>query len=218
MKWKIAVFLAGMAGICSFSHAFAERYLDYAAKLDAQQDITAAPLSGYAWDHSYCLRYQVNHPNLLILGDSIFDGWSGYLLHVFPSAFIDARVGRQFSAGVLDYKSLLQYKGVQQIPVVVLELGTNGPVTKQQVQEFMALAGNRSVYWITPSVPRPWQQEVLSVAHWSKGRYPNIHLVSWHHLASGHPNWFWGDQVHPNWYGIQHLVGLLKDSLEGNGK
>lgn len=187
----------------------AERYLDRAAMSDAAQDLTASPQPGFAWDRPYCLRYRTEHPNLLILGDSIFDGWSGYLLHVFPTALIDARVGRQFSRGVLVYDALLQYPRIREIHTIILELGTNGPVTKEQVTQFMFLAGNRQVFWITPSVPRPWQSEVLQVAHWASRKYPQIHLIHWHQAAIGHHSWFWGDGVHPNWIGIQHLVDLL---------
>ncbi len=197
------------------SSALADRYLDRAAMLDMKQDISVAPATGYAWGQSHCLRYRVSQPNVLILGDSIFDGWSGYLLHVFPKAVVDARVGRQFSTGVTDYRNLLHYQGISRINTIVLELGTNGTVTKSQVQRMMRMAGNhRMVYWITPLVPRPWQAEVLRTAHWAAAHYKNIRLVRWHSFANGHPNWFWSDGVHPNWDGIQHLVGLLKFSMK----
>lgn len=192
----------------AYGITFGSRPMDQAAKQDLWQQQIDHP--SYAWDKPFCLRYRVAHPNLLILGDSIFDGWSGYLLHVFPGALIDARVGRQFSAGVRDYAELLRYPGVQAIQTIILELGTNGPVTPQQVEQFMQLAGpNRQVYWVTPSVPRPWQQEVLEVAHWAAHTYPNVHLIHWHQAAKGHTDWFWRDGVHPNWSGIQRLVALL---------
>ena len=173
---------------------------------DAKRDLRAQVQDhrAYAWDRPVCIRYRTSRPNLLILGDSIFDGWSGYLLHVFPGAFVDARVGRQFSTGVTDYQALLHYRGIARIRTLVIELGTNGAVTPAQVQQLMVLAGpHRQVFWITPSVPRPWQQEVLQVAHWAAGAYPNLHLVRWHRYATGHPQWFWPDQVHPNWAGAQ---------------
>ncbi len=165
--------------------------------------------NSYVWPHARCLRYMSAHPDLLILGDSIFDGWSGYLLHVFPQAVVDARVSRQFSRGVEDYAGLLRYPGIYAIQTVVVELGTNGPITHAQIRQFMSLVGQRRVIWITPSVPRPWQSEVVSAIHWAAHHYSNIEMVPWHSIAQGHPAWFRGGGVHPNWAGIQHEVSAL---------
>ncbi len=187
------------------------------------QNTQAAPQPGYAWDQPYCLRYRSAHPNLLILGDSIFDGWSGYLLHVFPGALIDARVGRQFSSAIPIYRELLAYPGVQEIRTVVVELGTNGPVTPDQVAQFMALVGpDRRVVFIVPEVPRPWEQEVQSLYEQLPRVYPNLRLEYWNRLSElsdGQENraYFWGDGVHPNWAGIQVLVSGLRQTLSDFG-
>lgn len=182
------------------------------------QNREAAPQAGYAWDRPYCLRYRSRHPDLLILGDSIFDGWSGYLLRVFPRAVIDARVGRQFSSAIPVYRGLLRYPGIRSIQTVVVELGTNGPVYPRQIREFMALAGQRRVVFIVPQVPRPWAGEVQSLYSRLPGEYPNIRLEYWNRLSgvSGQENmaYFWGDGVHPNWQGIQVLVSGLQQVLE----
>lgn len=164
----------------------------------------------YVWTQPRCMAYRTTHPDFLILGDSIFDGWNGYLLHEFPGALVDAKVSRQFSTGVQDYANLLQYRGIRSIRTVAVELGTNGPIQKSQIRRFMTLVGHRMVIWITPSVPRPWQDEVLTSIDWAAHRYPNIRLVHWHALAAGHPQWFRGGQVHPNWSGIQQEVSALK--------
>jgi len=184
-----------------------------------QQDQRAAPRADYAWNRPYCLRYRSEHPDLLILGDSIFDGWSGYLLHVFPNALIDARVGRQFSSAIPIYRRLLAYPGIQAISTIVVELGTNGPVTPQQIQRFMDLAGpNRQVIFIVPQVPRPWAGEVQSLYGQLPREYPNVRLEYWNRLSrlpDGQENmaYFWGDGVHPNWRGIQVLVEGLQQTL-----
>lgn len=195
-----------------------ERYLDEAAQLDAHKDLSISPKPGYAWTKNYCYRHNTRHPNLLIIGDSIFDGWSGYLLHEFPRALIDAKVGRQFYSAIPLYDYWKRYPITRKVSRIVLELGTNGAVTPTEVMEFMKLAGKRYVYLITPSVPRPWQNEVLSVYHWAAKVYPNVRLVHFHKLAEGHLRWFWPDQVHPNWRGIQEEVRALKESLGTNRK
>lgn len=182
------------------------------------QNRQVAPRPGYAWTQSYCLRYRSAHPNLLILGDSIFDGWSGYLLYTFPNALVDARVGRQFSSAIRIYQSLLAYSGIRSIQTIVVDLGTNGPVTAQQIAQFMMLAGNRRVIFIVPEVPRPWEREVQSLYEGLPAQYPNVQLEYWNRISTlpngqENPAYFWGDGVHPNWYGIQALVGGLQAVL-----
>lgn len=171
----------------------------------------------YVWSKNFSLRYQSAQPDILIFGDSIFDGWSGYLLHTFPKAVVDAKVSRQFSSVVMDYDQLMHYSGIRNIPIIVLELGTNGPIHRADIESFMQDAGQRSIYWITPSVPRSWQNEVLERIYWAAERYPNIHIVHWHQLAENHAEWFRGGRgVHPNWTGIQEEVGLLRETMESS--
>jgi hypothetical protein len=182
------------------------------------QNLLSAPQPGYAWDHRHCLRYITPKPDLLILGDSIFDGWSGYLLHVFPRALIDARVGRQFSSAISIYRWLLGYSGVRAINTIVVELGTNGPVTPDQIARFMMLADGRRVIFIVPQVPRPWASEVQTLYQSLPSRYPNVRLVYWNRISDlpngqENPAYFWGDGVHPNWMGIQVLVNGLSRAL-----
>lgn len=201
--------------------AMAERYLDKAAMQDAQSDIQQQPQAGFAWSRPSCLRYRSSHPNLLILGDSIFDGWSGYLLHVFPKAVIDAKVGRQFSGGLKQYQYLMQYPGIRAIRTIVVELGTNGTVTASQVAQFMGLAGTRQVIFIVPEVPRPWEQEVQNLYFSLPQQYPNVQLEYWNQLSTNsagaeNMDYFWGDGVHPNWAGIQVMVNHLENLVGGD--
>lgn len=183
------------------------------------QDRNTAPNQDYAWTQPYCLRYFSSHPNLLIIGDSIFDGWSGYLLHVFPRALVDARVSRQFFQGILVYRNLLHYSDIRKTRTVVVELGTNGPVTARQVEQFMNLAGpNRRVIFIVPEVPRPWAYEVQKLYYSLPSRYPNLRLEYWNRISSlsdgkENPAYFWPDGVHPNWDGIEALVHGLQMTL-----
>lgn len=187
--------------------------MDQNAALAFRGDAILRP--GYAWDNPFCLRYHSKRPNLLIIGDSIFDGWSGYLLHVFPRAIIDARVGRQFSAGISQYRWLLQYPGVRAIRTVVVELGTNGAVTANQVAAFMRLAGpERRVILVVPEVPRPWESEVQHLYESLPAQYPNIDLVYWNRISARGGKeiaaYYWRGGVHPNWLGIQALVNGLR--------
>lgn len=182
-------------------------------------NVSAAPFQNNdVWTQAQCLRASSSHPDVLILGDSIFDGWSGYLLHVFPNAVVDAKVSRQFSAAVPVYQHLLQYPRIRAISTIVVELGTNGPIHRAGIQQFMSLANGRQVYWIVPSVPRPWQQEVVHRLEWAASVYPNLQLVNWYGYVQSSPKpiamrWFRPGMVHPDWAGIQQEVGLLLNTI-----
>jgi hypothetical protein len=190
--------------------------MDRQALIDSAQDAKLEP--GYAWSQPYCFRYHSQHPNLLILGDSIFDGWSGYLLRLFPRAVIDARVGRQFAGGIRQFRWLLQYPGIQRIKNIVVELGTNGAVTPQQVQQFMRLAGQREVVFVVPEVPRPWEREVQALYESLPETYSNVRLVYWNRISAPEgreiPADYWPGGVHPNWAGIQRLAEGLQAVLK----
>ena len=97
----------------------------------------------------------------VIAGDSvILDGASG-LQDIFPKMIIDGEVGRQLYSSIslseLDKKKMLK-------DTVLVSLGTNGPFTEAQFDEFMKALGNRKVYWINVRVPtRRWQNQVNSL-------------------------------------------------------
>ncbi len=224
VKFLQTVFiLLVLMGPISCSVAQGERYLDYAARKDAQADLTSAPQPQWVWTRNHTFRAKTTTPNMLIFGDSIFDGWSGYLLHIFPTAVINAKVGRQFSSAPRLYQALLRYPVISRINWIVIELGTNGPVTPNQIAQFMKLVGaQRQVIFIIPAVPRPWAPEVIGLYQSLPKYYPNIHLVPWNVLASNSEGkekmkYFWGDGVHPNWKGIQVLVQALKNQLQQQG-
>jgi hypothetical protein len=186
-------------------------HMNHAAKVDAAHDAIEQP--SYAWTQSSCMRTASQSPNMLFLGDSIFDGWSGYLIHEFPGAFIDAEVGRQFSAAIPIYRSLMRYQGIQNIQTIIVELGTNGAVAPSQISQFMALAGNRQVIFIAPKVDRSWGPEVDHLYAALPRYYPNVRVMDWQSISVDHPDYFWADGIHPNWRGIQAMVSHLKQMV-----
>ncbi|WP_233444849.1 SGNH/GDSL hydrolase family protein [Acidithiobacillus caldus] len=73
------------------------------AIIDAQKDFTQAPEPDYVLDADSVVRFPRIEPiGAIFIGDSILTGWSGYFAKVFPNAFLDGRVGRQFSGSSSD--------------------------------------------------------------------------------------------------------------------
>jgi len=189
-------------------------HLDQLAIRDAHMDLREQPRPGYAYDHNAVFRLPVVSPaKMIIIGDSILTGWSGYFAHVFPHAIIDGRVGRQFSAAIPIWEQLQQEGLTQGVECVVLELGTNGYVSPADMQTMLNLIGNRQVFLVVPEMPRPWEREVQSLYYQTASQYPNVHLVYWNLLSRNNPDYYWQDLVHPNWRGIQVMVRAIRSSV-----
>ncbi|MEL5848907.1 MAG: acyltransferase [Candidatus Igneacidithiobacillus chanchocoensis] len=191
-----------------------KRYLDRMAIIDARKDFSQAPEPGYVLDANSVVRFPRIEPiGVIMIGDSIITGWSGYFAKVFPNAFIDGRVGRQFSAILPIWQTLQQCHTTSGVRDVVVELGTNGEVSPQDMQEFLQMAGNRQIYLVVPEMPRSWEHEVQQLYIQTAAEHPNVHLVRWDLLSANHPSYYWTDRVHPNWQGIQVMVQAIAQAL-----
>jgi hypothetical protein len=143
------------------------------------------------------------------VGDSIMLDIQPYLAADLPGVSVDGLVSRQFEAGI----------GVVQADraagtlgrVLVVELGTNGSVTPEDVDAMMQAAGDVSrVVFVNVCVPRPWEADDNAVLAAGVARYPGVAvLADWYTLASGHPEWFTADQVHLNPTGAAALAALV---------
>ncbi len=212
------LFLPAVSDAASAIHP--ERYLDRMALIDAQKDYTQSPNPDYVLDKNSVVRYPKSGyaPNMLIIGDSILTGWSGYFAHIFPDAVIDGRVGRQFSS-ILPIWYWMEKAGLtQKAGVVVVELGTNGTVYPQNMAEFLKLAGNRQIFLVVPEMPRSWEHEVEQLYIQTAQTHPNVHLVRWDLLSRNHPNYYWTDRVHPDWTGIQVMVHAIAVNVDAYGR
>lgn len=204
----LALALPGMA-------VAGQRYLDRMALQDARQDLVQAPSPGYAYDHQSVIRLSEDGPTgLIIIGDSILTGWSGYFAHVFPNALIDGRVGRQFSSIIPIWQALQKAGLTRGVGYVVVELGTNGAVSPQNMHTFLRMAGNRQILLVMPEMPRPWEAEVQQLYLQTAAEDPNVHLVRWDLLSQHQPQYFWTDGVHPDWVGIQVMVNAIAQKLQ----
>ncbi|PKY11192.1 acyltransferase [Acidithiobacillus marinus] len=192
-----------------------ERYLDQMAIIDAHKDFSQSPNPDYVLDARSVLRFPKTYPiGVIIIGDSILTGWSGYFAHVFPNALISGRVGRQFSSAIPIWKTMQQTRITQGVGDVVIELGTNGEVLPSDLQELLRMIGHRQVFLVMPEMPRSWEHEVQQLYLQTAATHPNVHLVRWDLLSRDHPQYFWTDLVHPNWQGIQVMVHAIAHDIQ----
>jgi hypothetical protein len=112
-----------------------------------------------------------------------------------PGIDVDAAVSRQWSTGVAVVASMRANGDLP--PRVVIDLGTNGPISNGDFREMMAqLSGCARVVFVTVHLDRSWQDEVNGVLRSQAPGYPNAVIADWATLAAQHPEWFYSDGTH----------------------
>ncbi len=129
------------------------------------------------------------------VGDSVMLDYQDPLKASIPGIQVDASVSRQWTEG----ESILAgLKAQGQLgALVVVGLGTNGPITATDVDDMMAiLHGASRVVFVNVHVDRPWQGPNNAVLAGAAARYPNVVVADWSTLAAQNPQWFGADGVH----------------------
>ncbi len=144
------------------------------------------------------------------IGDSVMIDYQDALAQDIPGVMVDAVVSRQWSTGVALVQQL--HAAGQLGAVVIVGLGTNGPIASADFDRMMAaLAGASRVVFVTVNVDQPWQDSVNAVLAAGVARYPRTVLADWHALAAANTQWLYADGTHlpidgPGAQALAHLV------------
>ena len=98
---------------------------------------------------------------------------------------------------------------------IVINLGTNGPPEKSDIDNFLKEVGNsRQVYWVTTHVPtQPWQKTTNNLIMKTAQQHSNVHVVDWQALSKNHSSWFAPDHIHVQTQGAKQYVRLIVQVL-----
>ncbi len=121
--------------------------------------------------------------------------YEGALEADVPGVHVTAKVSRWWTTGeaILRGLELRDALGA----VVIVGLGTNGPVTPEQFDSMMSvLSGASRVVFVNNRVDRTWQTSNNTVLAQGVARYPRAVLVNWYALAVEHPGWLYTTQTH----------------------
>jgi len=176
------------------------------------------PRPGYLYDGKE-VRSNPRFPEkrVLFISDSVLLGWSGYVIHQVPDGILDGKVGRSFVQATPVLEEMLRLPENRDVRDIVVELGSNGYVGWRELVNFIETAGDRQIFLVIPSVPRPWAAEVRQAYIRAKGMYSNVHLIPWDDISRDHYNYFVADQVHLTWDGAQALMRAILESLWEHG-
>jgi hypothetical protein len=112
-----------------------------------------------------------------------------------PGVDVEAAVSRQWSEGE---QVLQQLRTEGRLgAVVVVALGTNGPITDADFDSMMSvLAGASRVVFVTIVVDRPWQDPNNELLRDGVARYANTVIADWSALEAQNPEWVYSDGTH----------------------
>ena len=142
----------------------------------------------------------------LVVGDSIALGSTDTLRRALGAgSTVDAKVGRQFSAapGIV-----AAWAAVNHGPIVV-DLGANGTVSPDDVDNVIAAAGDRRLVLVGVHVPRRWQDGNNAVLRAAAAAHPSTAFVDWDALVDANPGVLGPDGVHPGAAGRTLLANAV---------
>lgn len=147
-----------------------------------------------------------------VIGDSVMVNVTPYIKEKFPSAKVDAKVGRQLkdAPAVIDQMKANGSLG----HIVVIGLGTNGSFSKDQLLKVLDKVGkDKEIVLVNSQVPRPWENEVNKTLQEVATSHPHTKLVNWNQASEGQTSYFYNDGVHLKPEGASAYANLLESAV-----
>lgn len=149
------------------------------------------------------------------IGDSVMLDVAPYLSEAMPGIVIDGKIGRQLTeaSGVVQQLSRNGQLGHK----VILELGTNGSFTKEQLDDLLSDLKSDSVKKIivvNTRVPRPWESVVNQALSDAAAEDSRITIIDWYSASAGQDSYFAPDGVHLNPSGARAYAALVVKALK----
>jgi peptidoglycan/LPS O-acetylase OafA/YrhL len=147
------------------------------------------------------------------IGDSVMVAAAPELVTRLRGIYLNAEVGRQMATGLSVARYLADHGQLRR--VVVVGLGTNGPIKGEQLRELWRLTGRqRALVLVTTFVPRPWDDEVNHQLTSFARQHRRVVLANWAHAIADHTGLLWDDGVHPRPAGGSLYARVVARSVE----
>ncbi len=152
-----------------------------------------------------------SYTGILAIGDSLMIDIATSLHNIYPAITIDAKIGRQVSEAVKLAPNYASFN--QPNKAVIIQLGTNGFFTNDQIDTLLEAFSNADIYLVNTRVPRSWEGKVNYSLQQKAQEHDNITLIDWHSAAINHPEFFAPDGVHLVQKGVNTLTSLIQQSI-----
>jgi peptidoglycan/LPS O-acetylase OafA/YrhL len=130
------------------------------------------------------------------IGDSVMLASAPALQAGFPGIQIDAVVSRQLTAAPAIVQGMLDSGTLR--PVLLIGLGTNGPIERRSLDQIRALVGPRhEIVVVNVQAPRGWTDGVNETLARFAQQNRSVGLADWRDAISTRLDLLAGDQIHP---------------------
>jgi len=146
------------------------------------------------------------------IGDSVMLGTKPEIEKRLAEDIVDATVSRQFLHAPDLVRDLLRLDVPPE--VIIIGLGTNGPVQARHFDEVMEHATDTPlVVFVNVRVPRTWEAESNRQLAEGVERYDNAVLVDFYDVAADRDDLFSADGVHPKQAARVILAELIAQAV-----
>lgn len=146
------------------------------------------------------------------IGDSVMLGSKIEIEKRLGGGVVDATVSRQFNNAPGLVASLTARPDPPE--VIVIGLGTNGPVQERHFEEVMEIAGTEPLMvFVNVHVPRTWEATSNRELAAGVDRHDNAVLVDWSAATEGRNNLFAKDGFHPTQSGRVIMAELIAAAI-----
>jgi peptidoglycan/LPS O-acetylase OafA/YrhL len=147
------------------------------------------------------------------IGDSVMLAAAPELQTELPGIQIDAAVSRSMYAAPGILQDELDAGTLRK--VVVVALGTNGPIQRSTLEQLHTLIGpDRQMVVVNAQAPRSWTDGVNATLSAFAQQYRNVVLANWHDAVQPHLAELNRDQIHFGGAGARLFSSVLKDALQ----
>lgn len=146
------------------------------------------------------------------IGDSVMLGSKIEIEKRLGDRVVDATVSRQFTNAPGLVAKLLGRPTPPE--VIIIGLGTNGPVQERHFEEVMEIAGTEPLMvFVNVHVPRTWEATSNRELAAGVNRHDNAILVDWSAATEGRNDLFAKDGFHPNQPGRVIMADLIAAAI-----
>ncbi|UOQ57980.1 acetyltransferase [Leucobacter allii] len=161
-------------------------------------------------------------PDISAVGDSVMLASLPELDEAFPGIAVDAEVSRGLGVGVGISADLAAEGELRR--VIVVGLGTNGPVDPEDLAALNAVAGDRGLVLVNAYAERDWIPGVNAELAAFADAHRGVVVADWAGAVDGVPDALAGDGIHPNPSGgviyaeaVQRAIDALETPEESLG-
>ncbi|MFC7309237.1 acyltransferase family protein [Streptomyces monticola] len=153
----------------------------------------------------------VRGSDVVAVGDSVMAAAAPALVEQLPGVLLETKEGRQMTDGPAVLRALAAQDKLRR--VVVVGLGTNGPVDTAVLDELRETVGrDRRLVLIGVHVPRRWESQVNSTLKSYADRHTHVSLADWHSTIAPYEDELWDDGYHPKSTGGARYARLVKEA------